>query len=329
MLFLSGYILQQRTVRDIHAILHPPPDPSTIVAEAPEVSVPLLQIAWDRTAHVQLIQRLEDVCNAVIILAELSRQNSLAQRVILYPRQWEQKILQDQSQTRTMARHLRLLRRAAARYSISLRPSNMRLHDNLDDKTSHALASLFSLVDFDMVLHLSPSGFVTNAVALDNLFSPSTNSSSIHFVGSEDKADEPMAFLMSPSTITYQRATEKPSTAISAREFAAVSGSVPDASEIFFASSSLRSRDYAARSIDNEGTLSRVGYVRFADPEILGPEYDIPYQTWVEARPSSGSARRTWESLYEQYRTQRMNVCGLDLEPLPNMGGQEDLVLEM
>ena len=329
MLFLSGYILQQRTVRDIHTILHPPPDPNIIVAETPEASIPLLQIAWDKTAYVQLIQRLEDVCNAVIILAELSRQNSPAQRMILYPSQWEQEFLKEQSQKRLDGRHLRLLRRAAARYSISLRPHSMRLDDDLFDRKAVTLASISSLVEFDAVLHLSPSGYVTNAVALDDLFSLSTNSSSIHFVGSEDKADEPLAFLISPSTMSYQRTTEKSSAPISAGQSAALSGSVPDASEVFLASSSLRSRDYAAKSVDNERTLNQVGYVRFTDPEVLGPEYDTPYQTWVEARPNSASARRTWENLYEQYRTQRMKVCGLDLEPLPNVGSQEALALAM
>jgi hypothetical protein len=55
-------------------------------------------------------------------------------------------------------------------------------------------------------------------------------------------------------------------------------------------------------------------FVRLSDPELPGPEYDVPYYLRVELRPENAEARETWEDLYERFRQRRMEVCGLDLE---------------
>lgn len=55
-------------------------------------------------------------------------------------------------------------------------------------------------------------------------------------------------------------------------------------------------------------------YVRLSDPELPGPEYDVPYADRVRIRPNDEQAREAWEKLYERFRQRRMEVCGLDLE---------------
>jgi hypothetical protein len=55
-------------------------------------------------------------------------------------------------------------------------------------------------------------------------------------------------------------------------------------------------------------------YVRLSDPEIPGPEYDVPYYDRVALRPKNDEARAAWEKLYERFRQRRMEICGLDLE---------------
>jgi hypothetical protein len=55
-------------------------------------------------------------------------------------------------------------------------------------------------------------------------------------------------------------------------------------------------------------------YVRLSDPELPGPEYDVPYSDRVHLRPKDEQAREAWEKLYERFRQRRMEVCGLDLE---------------
>ena len=55
-------------------------------------------------------------------------------------------------------------------------------------------------------------------------------------------------------------------------------------------------------------------YVRLSDPELPGPEYDVPFSDRVALRPKNEEARGAWERLYERFRQKRMEVCSLDLE---------------
>jgi len=71
-------------------------------------------------------------------------------------------------------------------------------------------------------------------------------------------------------------------------------------------------------------------YVRLSDPELPGPEYDVPYYERVALRPSNEEARGAWERLYEKFRQRRMEVCGLDLETWtkPELLGESDAANE-
>ena len=55
-------------------------------------------------------------------------------------------------------------------------------------------------------------------------------------------------------------------------------------------------------------------YVRLSDPELPGPEYDVPFTDRMAIRPENLEAREAWEKMYERFRQRRMEVCGLDLE---------------
>jgi hypothetical protein len=68
-------------------------------------------------------------------------------------------------------------------------------------------------------------------------------------------------------------------------------------------------------------------FVRLSDPEIPGPEYDIPYSEKVKLRPQNEEAQEAWSKLYERFRQRRMEVCGLDLEtyqPIVLSGGDDE-----
>ena len=60
--------------------------------------------------------------------------------------------------------------------------------------------------------------------------------------------------------------------------------------------------------------LKDTAYVIIEDEELPGPEFDIPYENWMRARPEAGEQRIAWEGVYERYREVRREVCGLDLE---------------
>ena len=61
--------------------------------------------------------------------------------------------------------------------------------------------------------------------------------------------------------------------------------------------------------------LGLTSYIQFSDPAMPGPEFDVPRELWDLAIPSQFQHRRAWLEVYERYREQRMDVCGLDLEP--------------
>lgn len=65
-------------------------------------------------------------------------------------------------------------------------------------------------------------------------------------------------------------------------------------------------------------------YVRLSDPEIPGPEYDVPYYKTAAIRPSNQEARTVWEGLYENFRQRRMEICALDLEVWTRPGLQAE-----
>ncbi len=58
-------------------------------------------------------------------------------------------------------------------------------------------------------------------------------------------------------------------------------------------------------------------YVQLTDPTLPGPEFDLPRELLLRARPKQLQRRKAWETIYEIFRQQRMNICGLDLEPYP------------
>lgn len=80
---------------------------------------------------------------------------------------------------------------------------------------------------------------------------------------------------------------------------------------VYYESHNLRhiTGDFNATAFEEATT-----FVRLSDPELPGPEYDIPYADRVKLRPQDQQAEEMWSRLYERFRQQRMEVCGLDLE---------------
>lgn len=62
--------------------------------------------------------------------------------------------------------------------------------------------------------------------------------------------------------------------------------------------------------------LDVTSYVHLSDPLMPGPEFDAPRERLDLARPSQLQPQKAWDDVYERYREQRMDICGLDLEPV-------------
>jgi len=338
LLFLSGYVLQQQTVRSLQAALHPPLPPSSNRTSTTHarpfghppgspghasyqayLGEPTTPIDWTKTAYVQLVRDNTHVCNAAMTFAELARQKSPAQRVLLYPRQWD---LDDEAGRgdQRLETSMRLLRVAAVRYQVVLSPVDPILETEAPE-TAYPLSGLLSLTAFEHILYLRPSGLILDASALDAVFALRTNASLTAFSASTDAL--PPVTLLTPSSDSFDAAIaalrsdprSEPSHLLKNTQFLPPPSPLPPLSS---QTSSLRLAD---PSFDSESFLSEIGYVQLDDPEILGPDYDIPREVFLQSRPGGLEARRAWEEVYERYRMQRMDVCGLDLEPMPIFEG--------
>ncbi|MCJ1386167.1 hypothetical protein MMC17_009293 [Xylographa soralifera] len=345
LLFLSGYVLQQQTVRSLQAAIHPPPlpvpsaAPSAIAIARPfghppgsngHVSYQKLlgglapETHWKKAAYVQLVTEHMTVCNVVMVFAELAVQKSRAQRVLLYPKIWDRDTEQDRLGALELERSMRLIRVAAVRYGVMLAPIEGML-DVGEGNTDAAfpLSGLLSLTRFDHVLYLRPSGLVIDSSILDTLFSIPTNASFTSF--SDSSSDLSPLILITPSKAASQNAIaalrSDPFSELSYLQSNTHFLTLPSTPAPFVSrTSSLHNVD---DNFESDTFLSQAGYVQLLDKDIKGPEYNIPRDVFLQSRPEPGEARTAWEELYEMYRMRRMDVCGLDLEPMPAVYGPE------
>lgn len=146
LLFLSGYLLQQQTVRNLQAAikpLHPPQTPTldkNLLVSKHNGSLQghwtdnkLLASkkpkgGWAKAAYVQILRDRTQACTAVMLFAELDRQDSMAQRIIIYPEEWHLERGNRVDSSSPVRTSLRLLENAARRYKVLLQPYS-KLHN--------------------------------------------------------------------------------------------------------------------------------------------------------------------------------------------------------
>ena len=137
-------MLQQRTVHSLQAAIRPrlpkplpvpkPVAPPTLnvkwarpVGARPEADDNLEQfmaeqrLDWSRLAYVQMVKSRVELCSAVMMLGDLHRMRSPAQKILLFPRAWLKEAEDDRwDPERDTTR--RLLKTAALRYGVALMP---------------------------------------------------------------------------------------------------------------------------------------------------------------------------------------------------------------
>lgn len=334
LLFLSGYVLQQQTVRSLQAIIKPQPivvpPPSPVLAKhfgtPPGHSFYDKYLAsnrpkggWAKVAYVQLVKEHLHVCNALMLFAVLDDQESMAQRVIMYPKEWDASTtgaLDPQIETSR-----RLLRNAGKRYKVMLQPVEPILKGGEQSTfPTFPLAGLLSLTAYNRVVHLVPSGLVLDTSGLDHLFTLPMDSDMLGIsAGTVDGAASPSVVLLKPSKDAFHSTMESLSAAkYDEGDFLSRMPLLPDLPEdqihIVAKSSGLRLED---DSFNATAFLDSTSYVHVSDPETLGPEFDAPRESLASAIPKRPEPKRAWQEVYERYREMRMDVCGLDLEPVP------------
>lgn len=360
LLFLSGFVLQQRTVKSLHSSLQPripqrpPPTTSQQQAEQVEIAERLLKsryfnrrggrvaladlkrdvheanakIDWTRLAHIQLVTSHHEVCNAIMILADLQKMRSPARRVLLFPQSWaeEKQAAKGEPSDPYLDSTRRLMRMAARRYHIELRPiqPTFSAEESRELGERYSLASAFALHgEFDRVLSIETPGMLVEAEPLDAIlaFTESTPFTMLHDTHDHDGVHSEDLLLLKPSLATYQEITERisqqPEYLTNASSFSSLFNdplllaSSTEDSALVRAVSVLHDAD---ETFNQTAYLSDVAYIRFWDPKLPGPEYDVPWTTRLAARPKNKVADWTWTNLYSQFAQKRVDVCGLDLE---------------
>ncbi|OCK82984.1 glycosyltransferase family 8 protein [Lepidopterella palustris CBS 459.81] len=345
LLFLSGYVLQQKTVHSLQAAIKPrlpKPLPASTPIAPPNLNIKWARpvgsrpgsdtefqqhlveetIDWNKLGYAQLVKDHVEVCSAIMMFGDLHRLRSPAKKILLFPRSW----LQDndeQGGDAYLGTSKRLLRSAARRFGVILMPMETII-DGADETlpSSYSLASLFSLVEYERIIYMSAPGILLDASPLDSLLAFSKSEPIAAFPSNEERKDISTSLLLiHPSMENYRRLKDlrsrEPMTDLDLfrKSFSAPESLLSTWSlsmgNLFYESTSLRN------SIDDFNStifIDATAYVRLSDPELPGPEYDVPFYDKAQIRPKNEEARMVWEKLYETFRQRRMEICGLDLE---------------
>ncbi|KAL9003909.1 MAG: hypothetical protein Q9188_003247 [Gyalolechia gomerana] len=335
MLMNPSLYLHQQTVRSLQAAIKPqpvaPPPPSPVLAKhfgTPPghsffdkyLSSNRPKGGWAKVAYVQLLREHIHVCNALMLFAVLEDQESMAQRMILYPRGWDKQVPGQKALDSQVDTSKRLLREAAKRYKVMLQPVDPLLKVQ-EGESIFPLVGLLSLSAYNRIIYLPPSGLVLDTSGLDHLFTLPMESDMLGIsAGPEDEGSSPSIVLLSPSKESFQATlssldSEKYDEDISLRKTPLLADLPKDQVHVVAKTSGLRFED---DKFDAAGFMDNTSYVQISDANILGPEYDTPRQLLASARPEKPEPKKAWLEVYEKYRERRMDVCGLDLEPAPN-----------
>ena len=359
LIFLSGYIHQQRTVSNLLEANKPriPKPPASAAVRQPESTetqllpsrlfggkreghvaftdfgkvkgIETAEVNWKRLAHVQLVRSHHDMCNAIMVLAELHRLKSPARRILLFPQAWaiEKKAQKGDISDPFMGVSKRLMKVAARRYGVELRPVSPLIKSSAgEEQDVYSLASAYALTDLDRVLSIETPGLIVDASPLDAVlaFTETAPFAMLHDTRDGDGVHAEDLFLMEPSASLHSSLTKQIRDEPLFND-TLLSGAFPD--PLLLESSSEDSAlirsigilheagiDAEDSSFKEGAFLSDVSYIRFSDPKLPGPEYDVPWTEKVAARPKNKDADWTWTKLYGDFAYKRREICGLDLE---------------
>ena len=272
----------------------------------------------------QLVREHIEVCGAVMEFAQLEKEESMAQRIIMYPREWDRKPPDGEPLAPHVETSRRLLRRAAKYYKVMLQPIDPIPHalgSPMEAEEKYPLTNLLTPHQFNRILFLRPAGLILDSTPLDLLF---TLPMDVPILGlsaptASSETYPPSILLLQPSKSTYQETTSSlPEGAYPDTEFLHLIHTEPGPTDAEFHTRLLAETSALdAESVaDFNATefLEMTAYVHIKDPGVEGPEYDVPRPDFVRAMPSGKQPRKAWEGVYERFRDARREICGLDLE---------------
>ena len=282
-------------------------------------------VNWKRLAHVQLARTHHDVCNSIMVFGELHRMKSPARKVLLFPKSWaaEKEAVRGAMSDPFMDSSRRLMRMAARRYGVELRPVDPIAASTEDGVPStYSLISAYALTDLDRVLVIETPGLLLDASPLDAVlaFTEKTPFAMLEDSTANDGVHSQDLLLLQPSKEHHTTLTSKLSTLQSFND-TLLPSAFPQPPLLLSSSTddtalirSIAPLHDAQAGFNATAYLDNVAYIRFSDPKLPGPEYDVPWAKKRAARPKNKDADWTWTKLYGEFAQKRMDICGLDLE---------------
>ncbi|KAL4788639.1 hypothetical protein BJX76DRAFT_2081 [Aspergillus varians] len=187
LLFLSGYALQQQSVRTIQHVIRPPEHPKTaykrsqdllsdinsethLQDELPQVQPKISPGAEGNYAYLQLLSDPDpsNICSAILFFKQLSTNGSAIQdRLFMYPSDWD-----TMRASKPVSMALSLLRAASLKYDIWLLPIDMTAATSSGyTATDTKLLRLgqIQFMQYDGVLYLQTPGLLLDSAKLDSM----------------------------------------------------------------------------------------------------------------------------------------------------------------
>lgn len=186
-------------------------------------------------------------------------------------------------------------------------------------EANYPLTGLMSLIAFNRLIYLRPSGIISDSGQIDLLFTLPMDTSILGISSTSHKEDEDVSIvIMQPSAKSYTElvntiSTKNYSDTYFLQGIQTMTDFAEDHVHLVATTASLRFREDV---FNVDEYLENTAYIQLSDPELPGPEYDIPQKIFRSAKPSTVGPGVAWEKSYEIFRERRMDVCGLDLEPL-------------
>lgn len=256
-------------------------------------------------------------------MRELVEGQSMAQRILLYPRSWDEKPTDGTKTDPHIATSRRLLRKAAKEYKVMLQPIDAIPQSNnsapLTEEEKYPLTNLLTLLHYNRILLLQSPGLILDSTPLDLLFTLPMETPMLGLSASQEDKLHPSLLLLQPSRDTYaETISSLPEGAYLDSEFlqrvTLESAPIDPKHPICLLAETGLLGAERGEELNATEWLDSTAYVRLKDDGLPGPEYDIPSEDFVRAMPRGEQASRVWERVYERFRDARMEICGLDLE---------------
>ncbi|RAL08922.1 nucleotide-diphospho-sugar transferase [Aspergillus homomorphus CBS 101889] len=292
-----------------------------LLRSPPSDSLP--DIDWSKYAYVLSAHNVVYLCNAVMAFESLHQLGSQADKVLLYPSDFD-------SEDKSIEG--RLLRKAQTEYNVNLMPirEQDQQHGVVSWEESYTKLLAFNLTQYNRVL---------TRQEMDELFLLEDSPIAMpraYWLGSSLRPRTSSLVLIQPSETEFSRVSA------AVQHFARADGEAEVLNSLYgetaivlphrpyiVCTEEFRSTNHAAylgsrhATWDPESVLQEARYVKYSDSQVAKPWLKTPRKVFEKAQPACSvdttastldcRARDLWLGFYTEFAERRKRICGSDL----------------